>query len=116
MLDIQAKQETHREGELYKTVEIYGRSFHLYYGYYEECDRENPLCRPIPIYPDFTKEPVLTPDGKPFATMMQDACDQYEGTATHTFDTTCADCKYFERGEEWFGICNCPRNRERKDE
>ena len=48
------------EGALYKTVEIEGKRFSLYYGYYEECDRENPFCDPIPIYPDFLKVQIHT--------------------------------------------------------
>ena len=112
----QMKKETHREGELYKTVTLHGRRFSLYYGYYEECDRENPLCEPIPIYPDFLKEPQYTDEGEPFVTMMQDACERYRGDAKRTSDTTCEECKYFQCGEDWFGICQCPKNKVRKNE
>lgn len=116
MLRIREEKERHSEGELYKEVQLHGRAFTLYYGYYEECDRQNPLCEPIVIYPDFLKEPVYTDDGKPFVTMIQDACDKYEGNAKRTSDTACADCRYFERGEEWFGVCQHPRNQERMNE
>lgn len=104
-------KEKHAEGELYKRIELKGRTFALYYGYYEECDRQNPLCEPIVIYPDFQRAPVHTDSGEPFVTMMQDACDQYRGSERRTPDTTCAECGYFERGEEWFGICTCPKNK-----
>lgn len=107
----QTSKERHTEGELYKKVELHGRTFALYYGYYEECDRRNPLCEPIPIYPDFLREPVYTDEGMPFVTMMQDACKSYKGEAKRTADTTCAECKHFKRGEEWFGICTGPNNR-----
>ena len=110
------EKNTPNEGELYKTVELHGKTFPLYYGYYEDCDRENPLCVPIPIYPDFQKTPVYTDKGYPFVTMMQDACRHYTGDAEHTPDTTCADCIYFESGKEWFGICQCLHNRVRKNE
>ena len=100
-----------KEGDLYKVVNTHGRTFELRYGYYEECDRQNPLCEPIVIYPDFTKGPVYTDEGIPFVTMMQDVCKNYRGEAKRTPDTTCAECKYFQRGEEWFGICDCPKNK-----
>ena len=111
MLLSQSEKERRTEGELYKEVELYGRTFALYYGYYDECDRQNPLCEPIVIYPDFLKEPVYTEEGEPFVTMVQDACKSYRGETKRTPDTTCADCKYFERGEEWFGICLYPKNK-----
>lgn len=111
MRKIQEQKEGHTEGELYKTVKLHGRTFTLYYGYYEECDRQNPLCEPILIYPDFIKEPVYTESGEPFATMVQDACKWYSGEAGRTTDTTCGECKYFQRGEEWFGVCTCNKNK-----
>lgn len=98
------------EGELYKTVKTFGRIFELRYGYYDECDRNNPLIEcPVPIYPDFTRAPVYTDEGAPFVTMMQDACKSYKGEKKRNTDTTCEECKYFERGEDWFGICTCPK-------
>ena len=109
--NIQPTKVTHKEGELYKVVTTFGKTFELRYGYYQECDRQSPLCDPVVIYPDFTKEPVYTDDGTPFVTMMQDACRSYKGDAKRTVDTTCADCKYFERGEEWFGVCRCKQRK-----
>ena len=102
---------THKEGELYKVVTTFGKTFELRYGYYEECDRQNPLCNPIVIYPDFLAEPVYTDGGAPFVTMVQDACNRYGGRSKRTPDSTCAECRYFQRGEEWFGICDCPKNK-----
>lgn len=103
--------EFHKEGELYRIVTTFGRTFELRYGYYEECDRQNPLCEPIVIYPDFLEEPIYTDRGEPLVTMMQDACKNYRSEAKRTPDSTCAECKYFQRGEEWFGICICLRNK-----
>ena len=108
MQSFRTKKEKHVEGEFYKKVELYGRTFDLYYGYYEECDRNEPLFEPIVIYPDFVKQPIYTDDGLPFATVIQDACDNYEGKVARNEDTTCADCEYFSPGEEWFGICKHP--------
>ena len=111
-----ADKNSHTEGELYKKVCTFGRTFELRYGYYAECDRESPLCEPIPIYPDFLKDPQYTDGGEPFVTVMQDTCDNYEGNTSPTPDTTCSECKHFLQGEEWFGICKCPMNQMHKNE
>ncbi len=113
--DIQ-KEPEHKEGELYKVVTTFGKTFELRYGYYDEIDRQSPLCEPAVIYPDFVKTPLYTDDGEPFVTMMQDACTNYKGETKRNADTTCADCKYFERGEEWFGICKCIHSRVQRNE
>ena len=108
------RKNKHAEGELYRKIELHGRTFALYYGYYEECDKRNPLCEPIVIYPDFTKAPVYTDDGYPFVTMMQDACIHYRGDAKRTEDSTCAECSFFLEGEDRIGICQRerpPKNR-----
>ena len=101
-----------REGDLYKNVTTFGKTFELRYGFYEERDRQNPLCEPAILYPDFLKEPLFTDEGNPFVTVMQDACKSYKGEAKRTADTTCAECKHFRQGEEWFGICTCPENKQ----
>ena len=103
-----------REGELYRTVTTFGETFSLHYGYYDEGDRQNPLCQPAVIYPDFISAPRYTREGEPFVTVMQSACEHYEGEPTRTEDTSCADCRHFRQGEEWFGICRCPQNRRRE--
>ena len=104
---VQAEPE-HKEGDLYKVVNTFGRTFELKYGYYGDCDRR---FEPDVIYPDFTQTPVYTDEGTPFVTMMQDACASYRGESKKTPDTTCAECKNFKRGEEWFGICTCEKNK-----
>ena len=115
--DFPITEITHKEGDLYKVITTFGRTFELRYGYYGECDRNNPLVKnPIPIYPDFLRAPLYTDNGEPFVTMMQDACPSYKGEAKRTSDTTCAECDHFKRGEEWFGICKCPETKERKNE
>ena len=113
--NIQPAEVTHEEGELYKVVTTFGKTFELRYGYYQECDRQSPLCEPVVIYPDFLAEPVYTDNGEPFSTMVQDACKSYKGEAKRTSNTTCAECKYFRRGEDWIGICTFPKNRKSDD-
>ena len=105
---VSSDEEEHREGELYKTVNTFGKSFELRYGYYDDIDRNHP---PDIIYPDFKKRPIYTDGGEPFVTMMQDACHAFCGAAERTSDTTCADCNYFVRGEEWIGICQRINNK-----
>lgn len=105
----QTPKDVHTEGELYKILHIQGRSFPLVYGYYEECDRQNPEVEPMPIYPDFTQQPQYTDDGFPFVTKMQDACRFYQGKARKCCE--CAECQYYLQGEELIGICTCLQNK-----
>ena len=98
-----------REGDPYRTVTTFGKTFELRYGYYDDVDRSG---EPDILYPDFTTAPVYTEEGEPFVTMMQDACERFKGKVRRTDDTTCSECTYCRRGEEWFGICTCPQNRE----
>ena len=102
-----------KEGDLYKTVNVQGVLFALQYGYYEECDRQNPLVDPMPIYPNFVKDPQYTLGGTPIITMMQDACERYKGK--QTTDVDCGMCEYFQRDEELFGLCACPKNQKRSE-
>ena len=90
-------------------VTTFGKTFELRYGYYDDIDRNG---EPDIIYPDFTKTPVYAEKGEPFVTMMQDACERFKGEGKRTTDTTCSECRYFKRGEEWFGICTCPKNKQ----
>lgn len=91
-----------KEGELYKKVSLFGRSFELRYGYYDDIDRQGP---PDVIYPDLKLSPIFTDDGVPIVTMMQDACPRFMGKGSVPEDSTCAECKYFRRCVEWFGLC-----------
>lgn len=95
-----------RDGDLYKLIKVYDREFDLRYGYYEEFERD--IGEPIPIYPDFLKEPIYTADGRPFVTAMQDVCGEYSGSGN---DNVCFSCEHYEAGEELIGICKCPRKK-----
>ena len=103
------RKQVHREGDLYKTILTFGKEFTLYYGYYEEIDRHSKYAEPTEIYPDFIKNPVFTENGAPFVTAIQNPCDYYD-KERDTVDK-CADCKYFQKGEELFGICTHPNNK-----
>lgn len=99
---------TPKEGDLYKEVTVGGKTFRLLYGYYEDYERESRFNDPIPIYPDFIKNPLFTDEGIPFVTAMQDICLHYEGKQECD---SCADCIHFQKGEELFGLCGCFENK-----
>ena len=94
-----------KEGELYKVVTVGGKLFHIYYGYYEDFEREHH--EPMPIYPDFLKEPEHTEKGVPILTAMQDACPNYRGL---TGGEICQECTYYRHADDLFGLCACPAN------
>lgn len=93
-----------RDGDLYKTVTVFGKSFSLYYGYYDDAERKSRYGEPTPIYPDFIKNPLYVQEGYPFATEMQDVCGHYEGIAD---GESCYSCRHFQKGEELIGLCRC---------
>ena len=92
-----------KEGDVYKVIAACGRTFTIYYGYYEEKERLDPTIEPMPIYPDFIKEPIYSEEGRPLVTLMQDACEHYEHKSGSERD--CSSCRYFERCRDMFGIC-----------
>lgn len=95
-----------KEGDLYKIIKLFGKTFELRYGYYEEFERV--YNEPMPLYPDFIKNPMYTEDGAPFVTKMQDVCQYYTGP--DAIDRECVGCRYYKSGEEFLGICTCPHN------
>ncbi|WP_289475251.1 hypothetical protein, partial [Klebsiella pneumoniae] len=88
---------------------ISGKTFKLLYGYYESFERESPFNEPMPIYPDFIKEPYYTYDGIPIVTAMQNVCEFYNGKSDE--DSICSDCQHFEKSEDLFGFCKCPKKK-----
>ncbi len=98
----------HREGELYLTVNTFGETFEIRYGYYEMFERDSG--EPIPIYPDFKEKPQYTSSGEPFVTAMQDMCEKAEFKASGLFDECCENCRYFKRGHDLIGICKMAGN------
>lgn len=98
-----------KEGDLYKEITISGKTFKLLYGYYESFERESPFNEPMPIYPDFIKEPHWTDEGIPITTAMQNICNFYNGKKDE--DSSCSDCSFFQIYEDLFGLCNCPQNK-----
>ena len=104
-------QGSPREGDLYKRVTVAGRTFELFYGYYEDFERFGKYNDPIPIYPDFISAPEYTEDGIPYVTKMQDICRYYQGNST---DDSCAQCAHFQIGDDLIGLCRCSQKRRHK--
>lgn len=94
-----------QEGDLYKVITAHGKTFALYYGYYEETDRQNPDVEPMEMYPNFLKTPVYTDAGIPFVTAMQKPCIYFQGEVCE--DNICYQCLHYEKCEELLGICKC---------
>jgi hypothetical protein len=100
------------EGALYKILTVFDQTFEVRYGYYEDFERENKNCYPVPIYPNFLENPIYTKEGYPFVTKIQELCSF--GSSGFA-DGCCADCPHFSHGEELIGICLCPENRRDAD-
>ena len=81
MLGIEDRQNSlaPKEGDLFKKIDLDGKSFEIRYGFYEECDRHTPMAEPVAIYPDFIINPLYTGDGAPFVTQMQEPCENFTG-------------------------------------
>lgn len=100
-----------REGDLYGILEVFGKTFEIYYGYYEDFERESRYNDPVPIYPDLFKYPQYDEQGRPIVTQMQFACKYFLGKED---EDACGRCEHFRKGENLFGLCGC-RERQRKD-
>lgn len=98
-----------REGDLFKVIQLRGKTFDIRYGYYEERDRNYRYAEPMEIYPDFLKHPEYTEDGFPFVTAIQEPCIHFDGKKHDNI--TCEECSHYLHGEELIGICTCPKNR-----
>ncbi len=101
----QTTEPKHKEGDLYKVITAHGKSFELYYGYYDEIDRQNPNVEPMEMYPNFIENPIYTDEGIPFVTAMQKPCRHFKGEPDE--DNTCYQCSYYEKCEELLGVCRC---------
>ena len=108
-VDTEQRPDVPKEGDLFKIIQLYGTTFEIRYGFYEERDRHNRYAEPMEIYPDFIKNPQHTSDGTPFVTAMQNPCALFKGKKDE--DSTCDDCAFYQHCEEMLGICACPKNK-----
>ena len=97
-----------KEGDLYGIVRVFGKTFEIYYGYYEDYERQSKYNDPVPIYPDLAKEPQYDESGRQIVTEMQVPCEHYRGVAQ---EDRCGRCKHFQKGEQLFGFCKCVHRR-----
>ena len=102
-----------KEGDLYKVLKMSDLTFEIKYGYYDEGDRYSKYNDPIPIYPDFIKNPTFTKEGFPLVTLMQNQCKYYVGNKN---SESCHGCRYLQIIEDLFGICTCPYNNQKKED
>lgn len=98
------------EGDIYKIINLAGRSFVLRYGYYSDTERDG---EPMPILPDFEKNPIYDEHGNLCVTRIQDACAHYLPRGGASGDGWCADCKHYPDEKEDIGVCKCENNRQR---
>ncbi len=99
-----------REGDLYEVIEFCGKRYEIRYGYYEDYERDR--IEPVPIYPLFNENPEYSPGGYLIATRMQLPCQEYQLRDKNINNEECADCIYFECGENSkFGLCRCEKRR-----
>ena len=110
--DFEYKKSSQKEGDLYKVIEAHGKTFEIYYGYYSEDDRKNPLVKPMEMYPNFKENPVYTEKGIPFVTAMQERCRHYDGENDE--DATCYQCAHYKSCDELLGICLCKARKQNK--
>ena len=73
-----------KEGDLYGIFQVFGKTFEIYYGYYEEYERSSPYNDPVPIYPDLLKSPQYDENGSPIVTEMQLSCEHYKAPSRET--------------------------------
>lgn len=102
-------QPTPKEGDLFKIIELYGKTFEIRYGFYEERDRYTRFAEPIPCYPDFKAQPQHTDCGMPIVTAIQDVCKHFVGKKDE--NSTCGDCADYCHHDELLGTCTSPKNK-----
>ena len=97
-----------KDGDLYKIIDVFGRSFEIRYGYYEDYERSRG--DPEPIYPDLKKQPEYTYDGYLIVTQMQEICEHGE---SRFCDGCCVDCSFYRHANDLLGICTCEHNKKK---
>ena len=100
--------EKNREGDLFRVINISDHVFEIKFGYYDETERYSRFNEPIPIYPDFIKDPKYTKDGFYIVTQIQDKCEHYVSDCNLDI---CFKCKYYKEVEDLIGICTCTKNK-----
>ncbi len=100
-----------REGDIYKIVELDGVTFEIRYGYYGDIERAH--CEPMPIYPDFIKNPQYAENGEMFVTADQEVCMYFKSKPKASGEGWCDDCEFFDKREDFLGVCKNGKNKKR---
>ena len=98
----------HKEGDLYKILEVGGYIFELRFGFYADFERE--CAEPVVIYPDLNLNKIYTKDGKRIVTAIQDPCVNYKIHSGLEGRECCSDCVYYRYYGDDIGICMCELN------
>ena len=98
------------EGTVYKVITIDNTVFEIRYGY-DSPEEKKRGWEPTPLYPDFTEHPQYDSEGCPFATVYQEVCRHYRPRETVPKEKWCENCQYFEKHEQYIGICRCEKMR-----
>ncbi len=96
------------EGDLYKVYDVEGFFFEIRYGYYKENERGR--VEPLPIFPDFRKNPVYTADGYMLASLIHSACQHYESIKPKP-ELNCGDCIHYSDHKNEIAVCKCDKRR-----
>ncbi len=97
-------------GALYKTIEIDGARLDIYYGFYNEREKELGY-DPTPIYPNLDKNPQYTKNGLPIVAVYKDTCEHFNSLPKTIEIDGCINCKYFDKKEDCIGLCRCEHRR-----
>ena len=100
----------HKEGDLYKVIELEGVRLEIRYGYYDPpLERGN--IEPMPIFPDLATDPLYTKEGYLLVTADQEICECFAPVASASEEGWCHDCRHLTLYEECLGICKCEDKR-----
>jgi len=106
--DQQQKLPVPKEGDMFKVIELYGRTFEIRYGYYEDFERKK--SEPIPVYPDLKRTPIYGISGKLIVTHMQDVCPHFKPQAGDDTEVCCGCCEYYPKNRQMIDVCLCKEN------
>lgn len=102
------RMTTPKEGDLYRTYQIDGHRFDIYYGYYDESERDR--VEPLPIFPDLKQKAIHTETGERIVTSLQLPCPHYSPKDPDRPELWCGDCCSYAGGRAEMGVCTNVNN------
>ncbi len=68
--------------------------------------------RYMEVYPDFIKDPVYTPEGRPIMLTLEDACAFGEKKDANEGLVDCGSCRFYRQVQSaLIGVCGCEKKR-----